>query len=401
MTTTTLTRAPAAAPTHAELLDRARAMVPTLAERAQATEDARTVLPQAVAAFEAAGFYRILQPAMYGGYEMRPQVLFEVSAILAQGCPSSAWCLCLVGVHNWEMGLLDPRVASDLWAEDDTVRLSSSYAPFGAVERVEGGFLVSGRWPFSSGSDHCAWAILGGIAPSAPGGPPDSRAFIIPRSDYRIDDTWHVLGLRGTGSKDIVVEGAFVPEHRTHSFVHSFMGADPGRATFTAATYRYPFGVVFAYCLAMVTLGMAEGARQSFVGQMETRLGAYDRAKASEDPAIRTRLAQADAIIRAQRALIAANFKELDRYADADEAIPLEVRVRHKWDAQNLSRQTMLAIELLFKASGGRGIRQENPLQRFFRDVQAASNHAYLNADKGALNAGGVLLGAANGDFAL
>lgn len=390
-----------ATPTSAQLLDRARAMIPVLAERAQATEDARSVLPETVADFEAAGFYRILQPARHGGYEMRPQALFEVAAILAKGCPSSAWCLCLVGVHNWEMALIDPQTAEDLWAEDDTVRLSSSYAPFGAVERADGGFYVSGRWPFSSGSDHCTWAILGGIAPSAPGGPPDSRAFIIPRSDYVIDDTWHVLGLRGTGSKDIVVERAFVPEHRTHSFIHSFMGVDPGRVTFTAPAYRYPFGVVFAYCLAVVTLGMAEGARDAFVEQMQVRLGAYDKARATDDPAIRTRLAQADAIIRAQRALFASNFQELDRYVDADEAIPLEVRVRHKWDAQNLSRQSMQAIELLFKASGGRGIRRENPLQRYFRDVQAASNHAFLNADKGALNAGGVLLGAANSDFAL
>lgn len=400
MTTDTLER-PSTIPTETELYARAQALVPVLAARAQATEDARQVLPETVADFEAAGFYRILQPARHGGYEMRPRVLFEVAAILAKGCPSSAWCACLVGVHNWEIALLDPRVAEDLWGHDSTVRLSSSYAPFGQVERGEGGFWVSGRWPFSSGSDHCTWAILGGIAPSAPGGPPDSRAFIIPRSDYVIDDTWHVLGLKGTGSKDIVVERAFVPKHRTHSFALSFMGADPGLATFTAASFRYPFGVVFAYCLAVVTLGMAEGARDAFVEQMQSRLGSYDKAKASEDPAVRTRLAQADAIIRAQRALFNANFRELDAFVDAGAPIPLDVRVRQKWDAQNLSRQAMFAIELLFKASGGRGIRQENPLQRFFRDVQAASNHAFLNADKGALNMGGVLLGGVNGDYAL
>ncbi len=391
----------AAAPTAADLVARARALIPTLAARAQATEDARSVLPQTVADFEAAGFYRILQPAQYGGYEMAPMALFEAAMELAKGCPSSAWCMCLLAIHNWEIGLLDPAAAREIWGQDDTVRLSSSYAPFGTVERVEGGFRISGRWPFSSGCDHADWAILGGRAPSEPGSPPDVRAFVVPRRDYFIDDTWHVLGLRGTGSKDIVVEGAFVPEHLTHKFADSFLGMDPGCATFTAPTYRYPFGVVFAYTLAVVTLGMAEGARDTFLDQMQTRLGAYDGAKASEDPMVRQRVALADTMIRSQRALLAANFAELERHVTAGEPIPLDLRVRCKWDAQHMSRVAMEAIELLFKASGGRGIRRENPLQRFFRDVQAASNHAYLNADKGALNAGGVLLGAANGDFAL
>ncbi|WGU38372.1 acyl-CoA dehydrogenase family protein [Phenylobacterium sp. NIBR 498073] len=392
---------PSAAPSAAALLQRARAMVPVLAARAQATEDARSVLPETIADFEAAGFFRILQPAQYGGYEMTPMEMFDVAMELAKGCPSSAWCMCLLAIHNWEIGLLDPQAAQDIWGRDHTVRLSSSYAPFGTVERVEGGFRISGRWPFSSGCDHGDWAILGGRAPSEPGTPPDMRAFIVPRRDYVIDDTWHVLGLRGTGSKDVVVEGAFVPEHLTHKFADSYFGMDPGRATFTAPTYRYPFGIVFAYTLAVVTLGMAEGAREVFLEQMQTRLGAYDGAKASEDPLVRQRVALADTMIRSQRALLAANFADLARYVAADEPIPLDLRVRCKWDAQQMSRVAMEAIELLFKASGGRGIRQENPLQRFFRDVQAASNHAYLNADKGALNAGGVLLGAANGDFAL
>ncbi|MBA4013737.1 MAG: flavin-dependent monooxygenase [Phenylobacterium sp.] len=388
-------------PTASILLERAKALVPVLAKRAQATEDARSVLPETVADFEAAGFYRILQPAQYGGFELPPKALFDVAIELAKGCPSSAWCMCLIAVHNWEIGLLDPRAAQDIWGGDTSVRLSSSYAPFGAVEPAEGGFLISGRWPFSSGCDHCDWAILGGRAPSEPGLPPDVRAFIIPRSSYVIDDTWHVLGLKGTGSKDIVVDKAFVPEHLTHKFSDSFLGTDPGLATFTAPTFRYPFGIVFAYTLAVVTLGMAEGAREAFVEQMQVRLGAYDGAKASDDPFVRQRLAHADAMIRSQRALLDANFAELDGYVQAGELIPLEVRVRCKWEAQHLSRMAMQAIELLFKAGGGRGIRQENPLQRYFRDVQAASNHAYLNADKGALNAGGVLLGAANMDFAL
>ncbi len=389
-------------PTEAELLGRARRLVPILKERAAACEENRSVLPETVADFEAAGFYRILQPAALGGYEMHPMALYRVAMELAKGCPSSAWCLCLVGIHNWEIALLDPRAGHDIWGVDDTARISSSYGPFGKVERVEGGFKVSGRWPWSSGCDHCQWVMLGGRAPAAPDappGPPDQRAYLIPRSDYEIDDTWHVFGLKGTGSKDIVVEGAFVPEHRTHRFADTYLMQDVGLKTFTAPAYRFPFGTVFSYCLAVVVLGMADGALEAFSEQMQERRGTYDGARAIEDPFVRQRIAEASAIVRGLHQKLEANFAELDALIAAAQPLPVAMRVANKWDSQVIAKESMRAIELLFKASGARGIRLSNPLQRYFRDAHAASNHAFLNADKGALNAGFVAMGGDNGDF--
>ena len=391
-------------PTEAELMERARALVPVLKARAAACEENRALLRETVADFEAAGFYRILQPAALGGYEMHPMTLYRVSMELAKGCPSSAWCLCLVGVHNWEMALLDPRAAHDVWDRDPNARISSSYGPFGQVERVEGGFRVSGRWPWSSGCDHCQWVMLGGRAPApdgAPPGPPDQRAFLIPRRDYEIDDTWHVFGLKGTGSKDIVVKGAFVPEHRTHRLAESFRMEDAGLKTFTSPNYRYPFGLVFAYCLAVVVLGMADGALEAFAEQMAERRGTFDGAKAIEDPFVRQRIAHADALVRGLHQKLEANFAELDAFVAAGQPIPVRTRVNNKWDAQVIAKTAMEAIELLFKATGARGIRLSNPIQRYFRDAHAASNHAYLNADKGALNAGFVAMGGENADFVL
>ena len=231
---------PETIPTEAELIERARRLVPVLRERAHATEDNRSMLKENLDAFVEAGFYRISQPAVWGGYEHPPQVLFRVAMELAKGCPSSAWCLCLISVHNWEIGLLDPRVGEDLWAKDDTVRVSSSYAPFGTAEPVEGGYLVSGRWPWSSGCDHCQWVVLGAPV-RIPGQPPVLHAFYIERPNYQIIDTWHVFGLKGTGSKDIVVEKAFVPAYRTHSFADSFAKKEPGRDFYTADTYKSGF----------------------------------------------------------------------------------------------------------------------------------------------------------------
>lgn len=389
------------APSEAEMLSRAHALALTLAERAAACEELRRVPDETIADFVNAGFYRMLQPAAYGGYEMHPYAVFKVAMALAKGCPSSAWCLCLIAVHNWELALLDPRAAAAIWGKDDTTRISSSYAPFGKVERVDGGFRVSGRWPWSSGSDHCQWAMLGGRVPTGPGELPDIRSFLIPRSHYVIDDTWHVFGLKGTGSKDIVVEDAFVPEHMTHKFLDSFLLADEGRKTFTSPNYALPFGVVFAYCLASVTVGMADGALETFVDQMKVRTGAYDGAKATEDPFVRQRLAEAEAIVRGLHLRMDATFAALDAAIASGEPIPMRLRVEAKWDAAYIAKSAMQAVELLFKASGGRGIRLSNPLQRFFRDVHAASNHAFLSAEKGALNMGGVALGLDTVDFTL
>jgi 3-hydroxy-9,10-secoandrosta-1,3,5(10)-triene-9,17-dione monooxygenase len=390
----------AAIPTEAELIERARRLVPVLRERAEATEANRSMLDANLKAFVDAGFYRICQPKAYGGYEHSPQVLFRVAIELARGCPSSAWCLCLIGVHNWEIGLLDPRLAEDLWGKDDTVRISSSYAPFGQVTEVEGGYRLSGRWPWSSGCDHCSWVVLGAVV-RREGKPPGLVAFYVERPNYEIIDTWHVFGLKGTGSKDIVVKDAFIPDYRTHAFEDSFFKREPGLSTFTARTYKYPFGVTFAHCLASVTIGMAEGALEHSLAHFRERRHAMDNSAAIDDPFVRRRIAEADSIVRGLRQRMDAAFAQLDAYIDSGEPIPIDVRVACKWDAQCIGKGAMEAVELLFKASGARGIMLSNPIQRFFRDVHAASNHSYLHIDKGSVNAGGVLMGADTLDMAI
>jgi hypothetical protein len=166
------------------------------------------------------------------------------------------------GRDNWQLGLFPEEAQRDVWGKDTSVLITSSYAPTGKVERVDGGFRLSGRWSFSSGCDHCQWVFLGGVAPSD--GPiPDMRTFLLPRSDYRIIDNWHVAGLAGTGSKDIVVEGAFVPEHRTHRFVDAYMFQNPGQAVNTGPLFRLPFGCLFAFAIAVPAIGAARGGARA------------------------------------------------------------------------------------------------------------------------------------------
>lgn len=386
-------------PTDDEMVDRARKMIPTLLERAAATEENRSVLPQTIQEFVDAGLYRILQPTEYGGYAMDITTLYRVTMQLARGCPSSAWCYVLVASHNWQLPMIGARAADEVWARDAGVRMSSSFAPFGKARAVEGGFMVSGRWPWSSGCDHCDWALVGALVPSDSGGRPVHRAFLVPRTQYDIIDTWYVFGLKGTGSKDIGLRGeVFVPEYRSHNFSNFLEMREVGHDTFKDRTYRYPFGVMFAYCLASVAIGVAEGAQTLFVEQMRERTSAVDGAKAIEDPAVRQRIAESDTLIRGMHGRMDANLGQIRALIDADRAVPMELRVHAKWDALHIVRTAMQAVDLCFKASGARGIRLDNPIQRYFRDMHTISNHGFLNADKGAQNAGLFELTGVNAD---
>src|SRR5437870_7838669 len=237
-------------------LQRVRALLPALRERADRAERLRRLPDETFADFQDAGLFRCLQPKRYGGFELDPGTLYQAVMEIGTVCGSTAWILGVVGVHNWHLGLFAPEAQEDVWGKDTSIQLSTSLAPTGTVERAPGGFRLSGRWSFSSGCDFCDWAVLGGIVPpKEDGAPPDARTFLLPRSDYAIDDNWHVMGLCGSGSKDIVVEDAFVPEYRTHSYLDAFHLRNPGTAINNGPLYRLPFGLVFAYGLSAAATG--------------------------------------------------------------------------------------------------------------------------------------------------
>ena len=222
----------------ADLGERARTLVPVLRERAAQTEELRMLPPETVAEFQAAGFFRALQPRRHGGLELAPAAFFDAVMTIGTVCASSAWVLSVLGVHSWHLGLFDRQAQDDVWAADPRALICSSYATAGEVKRVDGGYVLTGTWPFSSGSDHCQWGFLGGIAPPEAGRPapvgddgrawPDIRTFLVPMADCTLVDNWFVAGLSGSGSKQIRVDGVFVPEYRTHRFLDVRSGLSPG-----------------------------------------------------------------------------------------------------------------------------------------------------------------------------
>jgi 3-hydroxy-9,10-secoandrosta-1,3,5(10)-triene-9,17-dione monooxygenase len=383
-------------------LQRARELAPVLAARALEAGELRRIPDATIAAFKEAGFFRLLQPVRYGGHEVDPKLFFDVQLTIATACASSAWVLGVVGVHAWQLALFAERAQDEVWGDGGDALISSSYAPTGKVARVEGGYRISGRWSFSSGCDHCQWVFLGGfVPPEGDSKTPDMRTFLLPRSDYRIDDNWHVAGLKATGSKDIVVESAFVPEHRTHKLIDGFFCKSPGNAINQSPLYRLPFGQIFVRSVSTSAIGAAQGALDTYREVAAKRVAAGDGSKVAEDSNAQLVCAQAAALIDEARLSLHRDVEEWMALARAGEPFPLERRVAFRYGSSNAVSKCVRAVDDLFTASGGRAIFLDSPMLRYFLDVHAARAHYANNLDKPGKNYGGVQLKLKNQDFFL
>ncbi len=382
------------------LLARAREMVPILAERAPVAEQRRSIPPETIADFKQTGFFRAIQPRRYGGYELDPGVFFDIQMTLAEGCMSSGWVYGVVGVHNWQLGLFDPRAQEDVWGKDGGVLIASSYMPSGQVERVDGGFRFRGRWGFSSGVDHADWLFLGGIVPTGNGAAaPDYRTFLVPRSDAVINDNWHTWGLRGTGSKEVVIEDAFVPEYRTHRALEGFTGTSPGLAVNTAPLFRLPFGQIFVRAVSAASIGALQGALNEFRKYAADRVSVNDRTRTAEDPSAQLVAAEAAAAIDDMKLELHRSFRAMMQTLEAGGALDVNDRIHYRYQSAAAADRCAEHIDRLYHCCGGQGIYAHNPIGRFFADIHAARLHYANNALKFGRNYGGVLLGLGNSDF--
>ncbi|MEE2662816.1 MAG: acyl-CoA dehydrogenase family protein [Myxococcota bacterium] len=357
-----------------------RDLLPGIRERAARAESERRLPEETRKAFLETGLLRALQPARFGGLEQDPLSFYEAVMEVGTACGSSAWVLGVVGVHNWQLALFDERAQHDVWRDDPTVQISSSYAPTGRVEPASGGFVLSGRWSFSSGCDHCDWVFLGGLVPLDDG--VELRTFLLPRSDYLIDDNWHVMGLRGTGSKDIVVEEAFVPEHRTHSFGDAFVGKHPGSVVNPGPIYRLPFGCVFCSAIAAPAVGVARGAVEEVIRQAEGRISTIDGSSPAQDATVVARLGEAGSEVEAAAAGIRRPWRAMSSLVGENQAIPLSLRADCRSSVVHAVEWSVRATLRVFQVAGSRAIFDDNPLQRALRDVIAIRAHAMNHLEK-------------------
>ncbi len=380
------------------LVQRARELAPVLAKRGKQADADRSLPAETIADMQAAGFFEVLKPKKYGGYEMDPQVFYDVQMALAEGCMSTAWVYGVVGVHNWQIALFDPKAAEDVWGGGDTsVLIASTYMPKGQVTPVEGGFKFSGRWGFSSGIDHCDWVFLGGLIFNE-GQPPEYRTFLLPKSDFEIVDTWHTMGLKATGSKDIVVKDVFVPEYRTHKASDGFMGTNPGRDTFTAPLYKLPFGQIFVRAVSTAAIGGLQGALNCFKDFGAVRVGNMG-AKTSEQVPAQMAVADTAVAIDEMKTTLKRNFGELMDAAKQGRMIDLNDRLLYRYQASLVVERCAKHAYQLHSACGGAGIFSDFPMIRYFMDILSARAHYANNPDIFGRNFGGVALGRENTDF--
>jgi 3-hydroxy-9,10-secoandrosta-1,3,5(10)-triene-9,17-dione monooxygenase len=364
-------------------------LLPAFRQRAQEAEDRRVLPAESVKALAETGFFRLLQPASFGGLEADPVTFYTAVRLISSACGSTGWVASVIGVHPWQLALFPPQAQQDVWAADPDTRMSSSYAPTGRATRVEGqgeaggGHWLDGRWSFSSGCDHASWVLLGGIVSNDEGQPVDFRTFLLPASDYVIDDVWDTVGLRGTGSNDIVVDGAFVPEHRSLSFTDVTRCVCPGQQVNPGPLYRVPFGSIFSYAITTPIIGMATGAYAAHVEYQRGRVRAsYVGQRAAEDPFGQVRIAEAAGLLDAAWTALERNMTELMGYASAGERIPLPLRLRVRRDQVTGTGQAIRAVDLLFENSGGRALRTGTPIQRFWRDAHAGRVHAINDPER-------------------
>lgn len=358
-------------------------LLPGFRERGAAAEAERRVPAESIAELTEAGVFAMLQPARYGGLEADPVDFYEVVRAVASADGSTGWVTSVVGIHPWQLALFPEQAQDDVWATDTRTLVSSSYAPTGQLRPVEGGYRANGRWAFSSGCDHCSWVLLGALVLGDEGRPVDFLTILVPRSDYRIDDVWDVVGLRATGSNDIVVEDQFVPAHRTLSFNDVTALQCPGHAVNPAPLYKLPFGTLFSYTITTPILGMAQGAYDAHVEAMRDRVRvSYGGQKVAQDPFAHVRVARAASGIDAAWLQLVRNVREQTTLVEAGQSLPMELRLRARRDQVLGTERALDAIDLLFTNSGGRSLKTGNPIERAWRDAHAGSVHAANDTER-------------------
>jgi 3-hydroxy-9,10-secoandrosta-1,3,5(10)-triene-9,17-dione monooxygenase len=389
--------------------ERAEALLPILRARAAQTEQLRMLPPETIGEFQEAGLFRALQPRRYGGLELDPAAFFDAVISIGTVCASSAWVLSVLGVHSWHLGLFDARAQDEVWGQDPRALICSSYATAGEVSRTDGGYLLTGLWPFSSGSDHCQWAFLGGIVPPDPEVParigddgrpwPDIRTFLVPMAEFSLVDNWFVAGLAGSGSKQIRVDDIFVPEYRTHRFLDVRTGLSPGLRQNHSVLYKLPFGSLFCYAIAAPIIGAARGMYDMLLADgRESAEIAYERGR-PEDVLLELRIAQTAAELDAVTLQLTHNFAAMMRSIQQGDPVSLDTRSRCRWDAAHAAEVATVCVDRVFEAAGGRAIFLANPMQRAFRDAHAMRAHAYNNPHNAAQVMGRAELGLPNREF--
>lgn len=378
---------------HAEILARVAAIGERIAGRAADSERARRLDPDAVAAMTEAGIFRILAPRRYGGYEATLRTQVEATAIVAHAYPAAGWLQVVLGGHTWILGSFPEKCQNEVFGGGPDVRIPGTLAAQGKAATVEGGWRLSGRWQFCSGVDHGDWVLVGALADHLPSSPDRSLHVVVPKAEIDVDDTWYSLGLRGTGSKDIVARDAFVPAHRAMPSRMLFEGRSPHAGLHATGLYRLPVLSGLGLQLGGAVLGIAKRAMELHVERTRTRLEVYTKNSKAQSVGAQTRIAESAAEILAVELLLGRAADGLGRIAQAGEPASVAERAELKWNAAYAIELCRRATERIFAASGANAVYDQSELQTLFRDMNTACHHAAVDFDSTAEMFGRLTLG--------
>jgi 3-hydroxy-9,10-secoandrosta-1,3,5(10)-triene-9,17-dione monooxygenase len=385
----------AGGPAYAAMTAKARALAPRLRERAARTEELRHLPPETEKDLHDAGLFRMLQPKRIGGAELDYVALVDCAELLGRADASVAWNLANLASHHWMLGMFEQKAQDLVWGRDPDALIASSFIfPAGRATRVEGGYRLHGSWPFSSGVASCEWNMLASVVYSDDDADGiEYRIFLLPKGDYKVLDTWNVTGLRGTGSCDVEVRDALVPDYMTVAVGELAGGPTPGSKVNPNPSYALPVFSLFPYVLSGVALGNAQACLDDYAEVARHRISTYNHAKLSDFQSTQIKIAEASAKIDAARLIMRSACVNAMEDAKRGRVPDMATKTRYRRDGAFSVNLCTEAVSMLFSASGARGLFTAGVLQRQFRDAHAINSHLAFNFDAAGTNYGRVALG--------
>ncbi|PMS37023.1 resorcinol 4-hydroxylase oxygenase subunit [Trinickia symbiotica] len=374
-------------PSVENLRTRIAGLAASIKARAAQVETERRVPMDIIDALRDAGYFDVVKPRAFGGLEGDFSALVDLNIDLAKSCASTAWVAGLLAAHQWLVGSFPAQAQHDVWAANPNALVCGSYAPVCQAQATDGGYLISGRWSFASGCECAQWSLCAAVLPAEGDREKPAPAFLlVPETDYTIEDTWHVIGLAGTGSKTLVLDKVFVPAHRALLFSETTSGETPG-----ARLYRHhpgfsiPMLSTIPSCLASVAVGAAQGALEDYLERTARRVtrGAVAGGQNSmaEFATIQLRVAEATASAEAARRVLIADLRDREATVNAGEAVSVEERIKSRLGQAFAVSLAIRATEALNASTGGQGLDLANPIQRAWRDANAVGRHISMNWD--------------------
>ena len=375
--------------TPAEALDRVKAIVPSVRDYANQIESERRQPTALIDRYVDAGLAKLLVPKRFGGDELTFDVLLDTALEVAKAEASAGWCYSFLVIHGWLTALFPEACQREVWSEGPNARIATSAVMAGKLVPVDGGFSVNCNSPWVSGVDYAEWVVLAGLTVPAEGQPPRPHWFFVPKSDYRVVDTWFAAGQRGSGSKNVVVENAFVPAHRAVPVDLLREGKGPGAQVNRAPIYSLPLVMGYPHGLIAPIIGATWGAYDTWIEQSKKAVTAMSRESVASFPHRQIRVAEIHEQIDLAEMLVR---RVLDTVRNTSD-LTIEQRVHRRRDFAYASRLCQTAVEQIYVNAGAGAQFESNPLQRYWRDIHAMTVHAGLNFDAAGENFGRQQLG--------